>query len=146
MSEHAGTVYLDHIRDQLAEQRDRKTSLEKRGQASVAISSGLVVLVSAIADQPASWAVALLVLGAVGGLIVTSPAGYIETSADGMRRWLPMKHWRAARSHGERAVAKNLLGTIEAADAMNRLKAWCLLASVVLQVIGVAVAAGTLTW
>ena len=144
-SGHAGTVYLQHIRSQIAEQRDRKKSLEQRGQASVAISGGLVVLLAAVTSEHVTAAVVLLVLGAVVGVIVTAPAPYLETSVDGMRQWLPTRHWRAARSHGERAVARNLLGTLAAAEAMNALRAWCLLTSVVLQVLGVAVAAATLT-
>lgn len=144
MSEHAGAVYLQHIRDQLAEQRDRKKSLERRGQTSVAISSGLVVLLSTLVAEPSGPAVVLLVLGAVAGVVATAPASYKETSTHGMDKWLPRVHWRAAQVHGERAVAKNLLVTLAAAEWMNALRAWCLLVSVVLQVLGVAVAAGTL--
>lgn len=158
MSEHAGTAYLQHIREQLAEQRDRKKSLEQRGQTSVAVSGGLVTLLLAFSDLGVldidEVAVAqtgivlpimLLVLGAIAGVIVAVPADYKETDVQGMRDWLEPDKWGRPAQIGERGVAKTTLDIIKAAKDTNKTKARWLIGAVTLQAVGVAVMAATVT-
>jgi hypothetical protein len=157
MSQHAGTVYLQHIREQMESQRERKRSLEQRGQASVAVSGGLVTLLLAFSDvkifdptasvATSRWvtlAIGLLVFGALAGVYVTKPSDYAEASLDGMRNMVKPDRWDEPFAKAEMKVAENLLDMIEKAKSANGTKALVLIAAVVLQVLGVCVMAYTL--
>lgn len=155
---HAGTAYLQHIRDQLAEQRSRKTSIDRRGQTSVTTSGGLVALLLAFSDlgvldleQSATaqtgvvLAIVFLVLGAIAGVMAAVPADYEETKVRGMRAWIDKDEWSRSAQVGERSVAKATLDVIESAKTANQTKARWLIGAVALQALAVAVIAATVT-
>jgi hypothetical protein len=144
-------------REQLESQRERKRSLEQRGQASVAVSGGLVTLLLAFSDvkifdptasvATSRWvtlAIGLLVFGALAGVYVTAPSDYAEASVAGMRQLVDLDRWKEPVEKGEMKVADNLLDMIDEAKRANGTKAWVLIGAVGLQVLGVCVMAVTL--
>lgn len=161
MSDRPGDVHLQHFRDQLAEQRDRKKELERRGQAVVATNGAIVTLVFAFQDigfdtSTASAifvtvllgvSLAILLASAAYGLTANRPGRYRETNVDAMTqiaaddsKWVVDGDVAAA----QQGVAQDIAAIIAASKTPNEDKGQALSWAVRLQVLGLVALAVTL--
>jgi len=157
LSEVAGFVYGGMIKDQLAEERLRKSSIEQRALSVVATSGALSTLLfglSAFAVQSSRIslsqyqrdsllaAVVAFLLAAVLALVVQAPFRYREASLDHVDRWKRRAAWRSL-DLVEASRKEAVLGyfTIKAARRLNGYKAGLLFAAVLFDVLAVAAVA-----
>ena len=158
MPEGAGEVFAPFVRDQLGEERDRKSSLEQRGLAVITSSGAFVTLVLAVAalvtgakdfelsDGARHWLLGALiafVAAAVLGVLCNAPLEYNEPGST-MESWLE-KHWEGTAGAALKATALADLQTLRVARNKNggkaRLLTWAI-ASEVAGLLFVAIAAG----
>lgn len=161
MSDRPADVHLQHFRDQLAEQRDRKKDLERRGQAIVATNGAIVTLVFAFAhvgfDTSTGWAIFISVLLGISlgvllwsagcGLIANRPGKYGETDVEVMKAIAAdPEMWAEGGdvAEAQRGVAENIAMIIESAKGPNEDKGLAVGRAVDLQVLGLIGLAVTL--
>jgi hypothetical protein len=157
LSEVAGSVYAGIVKDQLSEERLRKTSLEQRALSVVATSGALATLLfglAAFAVQSAKVslnpcqrysivaAVAGFLVAAVLALLVQIPLPYHEAGLDALNDWTKRAPWQSPEVV-EAAREEAVIGyfTIKVARFWNGLKAWVLFAAIFFDVLAIAAAA-----
>lgn len=161
MSERPGDIHLQHFRDQLAEQRDRKKELERRGQAVVVTNGAIVTLVFAFTDISFDTSTGgaifvtvllgvsliLLLWSAGWGLTANMPGQYGEADVDVMKQiaaddamWADDGDVSAA----QQGVAQNITDIIGDAKGPNEDKGRALGRAVRGQVLGLIALAVTL--
>lgn len=161
----AGGYYADFFEEQLAEERARKESLERRGFALVPISSFLAALVFGLAtlatrigessEGGASGAsigsdtklltvaavVAFLVAGALA-ILTNRPRPYPEADPSNMRLLLEERYWHGRSRVGERRVSEVRLDTFEGIRETNDKKTKLLVAAMWAELLGIALVGG----
>jgi len=147
------TVYADYIQEQLEAQEARKTSLEQRGLAVISTSGVLVTLLFGLTalsvqraktfDLPRAAAAFLIValvcfvLAAVSALVTNLPRSYQGVTVEGLRSAVSDR-WDDDEGKALRKVARTRLDVLAAAKEVNGQKARALVASMVLEIIAVA--------
>jgi hypothetical protein len=158
------TVYAAYIKDQLAVQDARKTSLEQRGLAVITTSGALVTLLfgltalttkrAATFDIP-KWAasclivaLAFFVLAAVSAIFTNLPRSYQGVTADALRDAVKNR-WDDTEEVASRMVALTQLKVLASAKEVNTGKGRFLIAGMVFEIFAVAlvgVAMGIVVW
>jgi hypothetical protein len=133
MSDDTGGVLLQHYRDQLIAERERKQSLERRGQAVVATNGAIVSLllafdtitVDSVTSTSSAWVTGLFVAAmvaltgsAVLGLLANRPERYAETNVDMLVKVAEAEdNWTGAlaANRAQREVASDIAKVIKAA-------------------------------
>jgi hypothetical protein len=156
-SEVAGSVYAVIVKDQLSEERLRKTSLEQRAFSVIATSGALATLLFGLATFAVQSAKVSLnscqrdsIVAAVAGFLVSAvlarlaqiPLPYHEAGLDPLNDWTKRAPWQSP-DVVEAAREEAVLGyfTIKVARRWNNLKAWVLFAAVFFDVLAIAAAA-----
>jgi hypothetical protein len=156
-SEVAGSIYSGIVKDQLSEERLRKTSLEQRALSVVATSGALSTLLfglAAFAVQSSKIslsacqrdsivaAVAAFLLAALLALFVQIPLPYKEADLKKLDDWTKREPWRS-QDVIEAARQEAVLGyyTTKRARCLNGYKARILFAAIVFNVLAVAAVA-----
>lgn len=152
----AGDAYRRLISDQLAEQRDRKKSLEQRGTAVITTASVLTSLLlglGAIAGRSntvalpgcarAFVALALTLFVISAGLAVGTnwPRSYDEPTVDALRELLSPEEWGDHPDTGAMSVAAVEVDIIKRAREVNGRKAVVLMSAMIAQLAAVALLA-----
>lgn len=137
------SVYLAFIKDQLAAQEARKTSLEQRGNAVIATSGTLASLLLAFAalvvaadDSSLSSSARALVVGASCAFALAAlasvgtniPLLYAGVAADGLRG-LVREKWGDDAATAEQRTAATLVNLLASAKRMNTIKGWVVFAA-----------------
>jgi hypothetical protein len=129
----AGNYYGEIIADQLADERARKESFERRGLAVISSSGvivsvllGIAAVVTSVEGKPprlARWAFLLaLVFFAIAaglGVVVNIPRRYQRASADHLRPLLEDLYWRGRPIVGKLRTAELRLRVLKWAEAVN---------------------------
>ena len=152
----AGTAIGQLIEEQLAEERERKASLEARG-LSVITTSGVLVtlllgfgaLVSGDDDVVLPGvAEAVLIAGLVGfvgaavaGLYTNSPVEYDEAEPEDLRAWLEPQLWESESVAGELRAAEARVEVLAAARRVNDRKALVLAGAIAAEVVAIVLLA-----
>jgi hypothetical protein len=153
----AGPIYAGIVKDQLSEERLRKTSLEQRALSVVATSGALATLLFGLAAFAAQaskislnpWqrssilaAVAGFLVAAVMALLVQIPIPYREASLEKLDLWTQRAPWLSPDVI-EAARLEAVLGyfTIKSARRLNKYKARLLFAAVLFDVLAVGAVA-----
>lgn len=154
--ETAGPDYGELIREQLAEERVRKASLEQRGVTVITTSGVLVSLLfglAAVVTESKTFqvpdaaryllvlALVLFVGAAASGIVLNSPRKYVEAHPDDLERLLRRDVWDASGSLGGRRSAEARVKILRKARTINDGKAKWLLRAVFLEVAAVAAVA-----
>ncbi len=152
----AGDAYSELIGEQLAEERERKTSLEQRGLAVITTAGVLVSLLLGLAAVVTSAkgfavpdlaryllavALALFLGAAVTGIVTNWPRKYIEVADSDLERLTQPNLWEGPVLVGSRRAAEVRVMILRKARAINRAKARVLNWAMVLEVAAVAVVA-----
>lgn len=139
----AGTAYGELITDQLAEERNRKASLEARGVTVITTSGTLVTALFALTaglkaaahfKLPGDAKIALMlalsafVLAAMFGLATNLPLRYKEPTPDGLAKLVDANYWVAPAEIGQIRVAAAKVTVLAVARSANSLKAALLIA------------------
>jgi hypothetical protein len=147
------TLYAEFIKEQLDSQEERKDSLEKRGLAVITTSGALVTLLfgltalsvkrAATFDLPNTSAVFLVVaLGffvaaALCALVTNLPRSYEAVTVDALRSAVSNR-WEDSETTASKMIAQTRLTMLASAKEVNGQKGIALTASVVLEIIAVA--------
>ncbi|HXP21413.1 MAG TPA: hypothetical protein VN840_17355 [Streptosporangiaceae bacterium] len=158
MSEmNAGAAYAGLIADQLAEERNRKTSLEARGITVITTSGTLATLLFALtaglttaakfrlpgpARLPLLLALVAFVAAAAFGLATNLPLRYQEPTSAGLARLVSARYWSGPAEIGQLRVAEAEITALAAARSANGRKVTLLLAAILSEVLAVVF----LTW
>jgi hypothetical protein len=142
----------EYVKDELAAQDARKSSIEQRSVAVITTSGGLVTLLFALGalstrrsdhfqlggHAPTYLGVALIlfVLAAVAALVANVPVRYSVMAVEGLRRELMMAPSRTVDHALARLTDARLYGLASARDK-NRRKAKLLFAAITLEVVAV---------
>jgi hypothetical protein len=148
----AGTAYSQLIADQLAEERNRKVSLESRGVAVITTSGTLATLLFALtasltavpkfrlpgdARLPLLLALLAFVTAALFGLVTNVPLRYREPTPQGLAKLVDTVYWRGPKQTGELRVAGAQVAVIAAARSANNLKVNLLLTAISAELLSV---------
>jgi phage-related minor tail protein len=143
----ASDRYWDLVREQLAEERARKNSIEQRGIAVITSSGTLVTLLfglTALATKAQNYqlppiaafalavAAVLFVLAALVGIAVNWAYYYIEVEPDGLRGLLD-ENWAGDEAEAAKVVATAWTDIIENARINNARKGKLLRAAMLLE-------------
>ena len=148
----AGSAYSQLIADSLAEERDRKLSLETRGVTVITASGTLASLLFALAASltaipksgvPASARLPLLltlvafVVAALLGLATNIPLRYREPTTQALAKLVDAKYWAGPQQTGELRVAEAQVSVIAAARSANNLRVRLLLAAISAEILAI---------
>ena len=141
----AGEAYSRLIDDQVAQERDRKASLENRGVNVVTTASALATLLFALtaglttassfrlpdtARLPLVLALSTFVLAAVLGLATNVPFRYQGPTAAALGNLCNPNYWGGAAALGQRRVAEVQVRSLQSARDANAYKVVLLLAAI----------------
>lgn len=155
-TEVAGKSYEQLIREQLDEERARKSSLEQRAVFVITSSGALATLLFGLAaavtaatgfvlPPGAKWllvvAVPLFLVSAVLGILVNAPREYDEIATDELARVVDPQYWEAAGSIGARRAAEARITVLRSARKLNYSKAKQVYYALIIEVIAVAAVA-----
>ena len=145
-----GASFGPTIKDQLKEERARKTSLEARGIGIITSSGVLATLLFGLVTftrgqvaqahlsitEPAKWAlilgVVLFGVAALAGLWANLPMNYQEASSQELSNRVKPQNWFNTQPiEAARLDAKLLVETIKLARTVNEGKAWAVLTGIV---------------
>lgn len=156
----AGTAYGELIACQLAEERERKTSLEARGVTVITTSSTLATLLFALtagltsatafrlpglAKLPLVLALCAFVAAAALGLLTNVPLRYREPTPRGLAKLIAVNFWTAPPEIGQLRVAQAQVTTLAAARAANQLKVRLLLGAISCELLAIVFLAWAIT-
>ena len=146
-------IYAAYIKEQLDAQEARKTSLEQRGLAVISTAGVLVTLLfglTALSVKPGSsfdlprWAAAFLVVAlvcfvvsSVFALATNLPRSYQGVTVEGLKSAVD-DGWDDDEARASRKVARTRLDILATAKHVNGQKARALVASMVLEIVAVA--------
>jgi hypothetical protein len=149
--ERGSSVYAAYIKDQLADQDARKSSIEQRGITVITTSGTLVSLLFGLAailtgvqdydlpDGARCWlyaAMVAFVIASLEGIATNLPLFYIGVSARALRQGIRHK-WDDEPAEAERQVAFTQVNVLERAQQLNTYKGFILLGAIVAEVIAV---------
>jgi hypothetical protein len=152
----AGTAIGQLIEEQLAEERERKASLEARGISVITTSGVLVTLLlgfgalvggdddlvlPALAEVAVVGGLVGFVAAAVAGLYSNSPVEYDEAEAEDLRTWLQPQLWEAESVAGELRAAEARVAVLVAARRVNDRKALVLAGAIASEVVAIVLLA-----
>jgi hypothetical protein len=144
-----GQVYLAFIEGELKAERERRTALDGRGQTLVTASGVLVTLLSGVSALVQSGvkspvpplaiglellALVLFLLAAVSGIVAGWNRCYAVAAPSTHSRMLA-EHWTDSEVDARNQVATVHAMTVRTLREANRLKAACVSAGLVLQVL-----------
>lgn len=153
-------VYSPLLKEQLAEERSRKTSIEQRGVAVITTSGVLVSLLfglAAVVTQAKSFellaasrallAVSLLlfVVAALGGIVSNWPLSYSQFHVEDLRRFVDAEYWGGPVDTASRRVAEAQVQILKRARRLNAIKGRALLFAMLIQVLAVVALATSVT-
>ena len=157
----AGAVYEDLIKEQLAEERNLKASLEQRGITVVTTAGTLVSLLFGLAavvttakqfsvpGATRAWltvAAGGFLLAAVTAIAINWPRRYQEAAVEGLRRLVQPTTWKGPNDPAARRVTELRVEILLSARRVNRQKARLLTLALVAEVVGIScVAMGIVT-
>ncbi len=149
----AGPVFLDLIKSQLDEERNRKSSLEQRGITVITTSSTLVTLLFAftalatkanptyvLATGARGWlfvSLMFFVAAAVAGLVSNWTLSYVEVDALEFKNLLQTR-WNDPTTEVAERVAMFNLDVIEGARGRNNLKSNAVRVGITLELFAIA--------
>jgi hypothetical protein len=148
----AGKAYGALIADQLAEERNRKASLEARGVTIITTSGTLVTALFALTEGlsaaaelklPGHAKLALIlalgafVLAAIAGLATNFPLRYKEPTPNGLAKLVDTDYWTAAAEIGQIRVAAAEITILAVSRSANSLKAALLLVGISFELLAV---------
>lgn len=146
----SGGGYGQLISDQLGEERDRKKSLEQRGNAVITTSSviaSLLLGLGAIAGDSfvltpkarpfVLWALVAFVVSAILAVGTSLPFGYREATASGLRKLVTKERWRDDAETVAASTASLEIDILQRARKWNRVKAFLLIFAIGSQVLAV---------
>jgi len=151
----ASGVVSDYIKELVADEETRKTSLEQRGLAVVTTISAVVAVLFGFAailpdsarklpgtaHGPLVVALSFLVAGGVLGILATVPVKYRQVNAGDLE--FLVRHWEGASAlQGQTKVCLTRLDIYKRQLRTNGLKAVTVLAATVCEVCGI----GFLAW
>jgi len=151
----ASGVVSEYIKDLVADEEARKTSLEQRGLAVVTTISAVVAVLFGFAAAvpgsarklpgtahgPLAVALGLLVAGGVFGILATVPVKYRQVNAYDLE--FLVRHWEGASGlQGQTKVSLTRLDIYKRQLRTNGLKAATVVAATVFEVCGI----GFLAW
>lgn len=149
--ERGSSVYADYIKEQLADQDSRKSSIEQRGVAVITTSGtlvsllfGLVAVLTGIEgyelpDGAKSWlngAMVAFVVAAIGGIATNLPLFYIGVRADQLDGAVK-RRWNDSLEDAEQRVAATRVKVIARATRLNTIKGFILMGAISAEVIAV---------
>jgi nitrate reductase NapE component len=145
-------VYADYIREQLAGQEARKTSLEQRGLSVVTTSGALVTLLfglTTLAVERESFtlpaasrallvvAIVFFVVAAVAAIVTNMPLSYEGVTA-GALRGAVRERWGDSEEAATQMTSLTRIKVLESARRRNNVKAIALFAGMVSEIVAVA--------
>jgi hypothetical protein len=148
----AGSAYSRLIADQLAEERNRKVSLEARGLTVITASGTLATLLFALvasltavpkfglpepARLPLLLALVAFLIAALFGLATNIPLRYREPTSQGLAKLVDSRYWDGPRETGELRVAEAQVTVIAAARSANNIRVILLLAAIFAEILAV---------
>ena len=148
----AGRAYGQLIADQLAEERNRKVSLEARGVTVITTSSALATLLFALtagltaaskfklpvpAKLPLLLALVTFVFSAAFSLVANIPLRYQEPTAAGLAKLVNPKYWNAPAEIGEIRIAEVQVVSLDAARSANDLKVRLLICAIFFELLAI---------
>jgi hypothetical protein len=151
MADRGSTVYLEYIKDQVAQQDERKESIEKRGLAVITSSGTIVSLLFALVailtgvekyELPAGaepWLGAALGgfgLATLAGILTNLPLRYEAVEAEELEKAI-QHSWDDAPEKAEREVAATEIKVLATAKWLNTLKGWILIVAISSQLVAV---------
>jgi hypothetical protein len=149
----AGEAYSQLISDQLAEERDRKTTLEARGITVISTSGALATLMLGLTvgvtaattfrfpgpvKIPLVLALAMFVLAAACGLTANVPMHYKEPTVGALAGLVDVAYWTGPRQTGSLRVAEAQVKVLEASRVANAMKARLILAAISFELMAIA--------
>jgi len=149
---YAGRAYAQLIADQLAEERNRKTSLEARGVTVITTSSALATLLFALtagltavssfrlpesARLPLLLTLITFVFSAAFGVAANMPLRYREATPAGLAKLINARYWAAPAEIGELRVAEAQVTSLAAARSANRLKVMLLVGAILFELLAI---------
>ena len=150
----SGGGYSQLISDQLVEERDRKKSLEQRGNAVITTSSVIASLLlglgaiagdsfvlSARARPFVLWALVAFVVSAILAVGTSWPFGYTEATVSGLRNLVTEERWRDDAETVFASTASLEIDILEQARKRNGVKAFLLVFAIGFQVLAVGLTA-----
>jgi hypothetical protein len=128
-----GPLYAELIRESLAQERDRKDSLERRGASLIPLAGLMATVIfaltsfSTVALQPLSatdkavvaCAAAAFIVTALFGILVNQTMEYHEPTADSLERSVQEKFWTRQASIADQQLALTRVRMLRAARANN---------------------------
>jgi hypothetical protein len=148
----AGAAYSQLICDQLAEERDRKSSLETRGITVITTSGTLATLLFALtasltaatsfklpgdARLPLLLSLIAFVAAAMCGVATNVPLRYREATSRGLAKLVNAQYWTGPESVGQLRVAEARITLIAAARSANDLKVRLLISATAAELLAV---------
>jgi hypothetical protein len=148
----AGLAYSQLIADQLAEERDRKSTLEARGITVITTSGTLATLLFGLtagltvatsfklpsaARLPLLLALIAFVVAAMCGLATNMPLIYREATSRGLAKLVDARYWTGPATVGQLRVAAAQVTLITAARSANNLKVRLLIAAVAAELLAI---------
>ncbi|HEU5062846.1 MAG TPA: hypothetical protein VFT79_06805 [Solirubrobacterales bacterium] len=152
MSDRGSTVYVEYVKDQVAQQDERKESIEKRGLAVITSSGtivsllfGLVAVLTGVEkyELPAGaepWlgcALAGFITATLAGIVTNVPLHYQAVEPDELKKAVK-SHWSDAPEVAEQRVAATEIKVLASAQRKNSIKGWVLVVAVSAQLFAVA--------
>ncbi len=145
-------VYADYIREQLAGQEARKTSLEQRGLSVVTTSGALVTLLfglTTLAVERESFtlpeasrallvaAVVFFVIAAVAAIVTNMPLSYEGVTPSALLGAVK-ERWNDSEALATQMTSLTRIKVLESARRRNNIKAIALFAGMVSEIVAVA--------
>jgi predicted metal-dependent HD superfamily phosphohydrolase len=158
LADTAAVAYSEFIRDELAEERSDKATLEQRGVAIGSTSAVAVSLLLAVLSTtghtkpqaPANWllgvALGLLALAAVLGTLTNVLRRVQKVTVAELRRLTEPRYWEGRREMGEQVVREQRLKSLAELRMANDEKAALLRWAIAFEGAGVVVLALGVLW
>jgi hypothetical protein len=150
----SGRGYGQLISEQLIEERDRKKTLEQRGNAVITTSSviaSLLLGLGAIAGDSfvltpnarpfVLWALVAFVVSAFLAVGTSMPFRYTEATVPGLRKLVTKERWRDDAETVAASTASLEIDILQQARSWNRVKAFLLMFAIGSQVLAVGLTA-----
>ena len=153
-------IYADYIREQLAGQEARKTSLEQRGLSVVTTSGALVTLLfglTTLAVERESFtlpgasrallvgALVFFVVAAVAAIVTNMPLFYEGVTPNALRSAVK-ERWDDSEAVATQMTSLTRIKVLESSRRRNNIKAIALFAGMVSEIVAVALVGAAVTF
>jgi nitrate reductase NapE component len=151
-AERGRAIYADYVREQLAGQEARKTSLEQRGLSVVTTSGALVTLLfglTTLAVEREAFtlpgasrallvvAIVFFVVAAVAAIVTNMPLSYEGVTPSALREAVKNR-WEDSEATAAEMTSLTRIKVLESARRRNNIKAIALFAGMVSEIVAVA--------